>query len=905
MSTARIAVLITLLAPAFCTAQAPAAPKKVATVEGITEYRLDNGLRVLLFPDPATPNVTVNLTVMVGSRHEGYGETGMAHLLEHMVFKGTPTHGDIPKALKEHGADFNGSTWVDRTNYYETMPGTNANLEFGIKLEADRMVNSFIKRDDLITEMTVVRNEFESGENSPSRVLSQRMMAAAYEWHNYGKSTIGNRSDIERVPIDRLQAFYKKYYRPDNAMLVIAGKFEEAKALEFVTKYFGALKNPAAKLDATYTEEPAQDGERIVTLRRVGKVGVVGVIYHIPAAAHEDFAAVEILNSILATEPSGRLYKALVPNKRANRLSSFAFGWHDPGVMEISAEVATEKGLDDVRETMLGVLENLGKEKVTAEEVDRAKARAKRNFDLLIGRSNAVGVGLSEWGARGDWRLMFLHRDRVAKVSPEDVMRVANKYLQRSNRTVGVFIPTDQAQRSTIPETPVVADLVKDYKGGAGVALGEAFDPTPENIEKRVQIGQPVKDGPQVAALAKKSRAEAVTLQVAVNFGNEKSLQGMNVAAQLLGPLMARGTEKLSREQLQDELAALGARLSVNSGMGTLHVSVETNQENYPKVVKLLIDVLRHPALSAVEFEILKRERRDLLQKGLTEPTALASRALQRRLSPYGKDDVRYIPTIDEEIIRLEAATLDQVKQLHAKQLGGQASAIVVVGDAKGADMSLIKALADWKAEVPYQRIARPANLEVKGGKDVILTPDKANAYWVAGHDIGITDSDPDFAALEVANYLFGGGTLSSRIGNRVRQKEGLSYGAASLFGTDAKDKAGRFSMRAICNPENIDKVDRAVKEELDLILKDGVGAEELEASKKAYLEHRKVRRSTDAQLAGLLGDGLENERTMAYHVDLEKKVAALTPDMVNAAIRKHWQPSKLVFIRAGDFKQK
>src|SRR5271166_2600560 len=242
-------------------------PQKVTSVEGITEYRLDNGLRVLLFPDPSRPKVTVNLTVLVGSRHEGYGETGMAHLLEHMVFKGTPDHPDIPAAMKERGAQFNGSTTPDRTNYFETLSASDENLEFAIKLEADRMVNSPIKAEDLATEFSVVRNEFEMGENSPERVLSQRMMAVAYEWHNYGKSTIGNRSDIERVPVDNLRALYKKYYQPDNAMLVVAGKFAEQKALEYINKYFSALPRPERKLPATYTEEPPQDGQRVVTLR--------------------------------------------------------------------------------------------------------------------------------------------------------------------------------------------------------------------------------------------------------------------------------------------------------------------------------------------------------------------------------------------------------------------------------------------------------------------------------------------------------------------------------------------------------------------------------------------------------------------------------------------------------------
>src|SRR6516164_6428447 len=216
----------------------PAEPRKVASVEGITEYQFDNGLRALLFPDNSQSKVTVNLTVLVGSRQEGYGETGMAHLLEHMVFKGTPRHPKIPKALQEHGAQFNGSTSNDRVNYFETLSATDENLEFAIDLEADRMVNSYIKQEDLDSEMTVVRNEFERGENSPGAVLSERISAAAYDWHNYGKSTIGNRTDIERVPVDNLRAFYKKYYQPDNAVLVVAGKFDEKKALYYISKYF-------------------------------------------------------------------------------------------------------------------------------------------------------------------------------------------------------------------------------------------------------------------------------------------------------------------------------------------------------------------------------------------------------------------------------------------------------------------------------------------------------------------------------------------------------------------------------------------------------------------------------------------------------------------------------------------
>ena len=234
-----------LLKPSMSIGQTP---DPITSVEGITEYQLENGLKVLLFPDDSKPTVTVNLTLFVGSRHEGYGEAGMAHLLEHMLFKGTPSHPNIPKSLQDLGAQFNGTTWVDRTNYYETLPASEENLEFALQLEADRMVNSLIRGEDLESEMTVVRSDFESGESSPLRILLQRMQAAAYEWHNYGKSTIGNRSDIERVPITNLRAFYRKHYQPDNAMLIVAGKFDRARALELILKHFGPLeRRPPAR----------------------------------------------------------------------------------------------------------------------------------------------------------------------------------------------------------------------------------------------------------------------------------------------------------------------------------------------------------------------------------------------------------------------------------------------------------------------------------------------------------------------------------------------------------------------------------------------------------------------------------------------------------------------------------
>ena len=322
MKTHRVAfVLLVFASVAF--AQAPAqtaVPKgieRVTSVEGITEYRLANGLRVLLSPDPSKPTITVNITYLVGSNHENYGETGMAHLLEHLVFKGTPKHTNVPQELTAHGARPNGSTWWDRTNYFETFSATDENLEWALDLEADRMVNSFIAKKDLDSEMTVVRNEYELGENDPGSVLEDRTVATAFLWHNYGNTTIGARSDIENVPIDRLQAFYRRYYQPDNAVLLVNGKIDEAKTLRLIDKYFSPIPKPSRVLQQAYTIEPTQDGERSITVRRVGDTQLVFAAYHFPAGAHPDSGAGALLAEVLASAPAGRLYKALVEPKKA------------------------------------------------------------------------------------------------------------------------------------------------------------------------------------------------------------------------------------------------------------------------------------------------------------------------------------------------------------------------------------------------------------------------------------------------------------------------------------------------------------------------------------------------------------------------------------------------------------
>lgn len=886
------------------------APKKVASVEGITEYQLDNGLRVLLYPDQSRPKVTVNMTVLVGSRHEGYGETGMAHLLEHMVFKGTPTHPNIPKALQEYGAQWNGTTSEDRTNYFETLNAGDDNLEFAIRLEADRLVNSRVSREDLVFEMTVVRNEFEASENFPASVLYKRIIAAAFEWHNYGKTTIGNRSDIERVPVENLRAFYQKYYQPDNVVLIVAGQFDEAKALQLIQKYFDAIPRPERKLDTTYTEEPPQDGEREVTLRRVGDVGAVGMAYHIPAGSHDDSAPLQVLANILDTQPSGRLYKALVESKKATSVSANADDTHDPGLFFIQAAVLDADKLNDVRQTIIDVVDEVVRGGVTAEEVNRARQQILKQRALAATDTSRLAVSLSNWVAQGDWRLYFLHRDRVEKVTADDVKRVAAAYLLRNNRTVGLFIPTAKPERIAVPARPDVKSLVRNYKGREALAAGEAFDAAPNSIESRVKRQE--LEGIKVALLPKKTRGAEVHLVLTLRYGNEDDLKELVDATGFLPELILRGTSKLTYQQLRDELDRLEATLTASGsrsafGLGTpgaITFSIQAKRDTLPAVVAILKQVLREPTLPADEFEIIKRQRLASLERMKTEPGILASLLVSRKLAPYSKDDVRYVPSMEEAIERTRAVEHEQVARVYREFLGAQAGELAIVGDfdAESCLPILKEALSGWKAAKRYQRIPLTVPEGLEPSQDKLLTPDKANANYAAGMLIPLRDDDPEYAALAVANHILGGIPLSSRLGERVRQREGLSYGIGSGLGVSSFDKRATLRFYAICNPQNIDRVEAAIQEEIDRFLRDGVTQEELDKAKQGYLQAQKVRRANDGTLADLLAELSHAGRTMEFYAKLEKDIAALVPDQVLTAAKKHIDPKKLVIVTAGDF---
>jgi len=875
--------------------------QRVTSVEGITEYRLANGLRVLLYPEQSKPVITVNITYLVGSRQESYGETGMAHLLEHLMFKGTPTHQNIPSELTLHGAKVNGSTTTDRTNYYEIFSASNENLEWALSLESDRMVNSFIAKKDLDTEMTVVRNEMENGENSPSRILQERVLETAYIWHNYSHPTIGARSDVENVPIERLQAFYRMYYQPDNAVLVVAGKFDEAKTLTLIQQKFGSIAKPTRVLPNVYTAEPVQDGEREVTLHRVGQNQIVTVAYHVPSASHPDAIALDLLTDVLNQEPSGRLYKRLVETKIATSAGADLMGMHDPGLVSFSAELPKDGNIQTAKTALVNIAQGIPAEPITDAELNRVRAESLNNIERALNSADRVGLFLTESIAQGDWRLLFWERDQIKKITVADLQRVAAKYLVPSNRTVGMFIPEEKPVRAEIPSAPDTTAMLKNYKGEAAVAAGEQIDPTPSAIEsrtKRTAVG-----GIKLALLEKKTRGDLVTGVLEFHFGNEVALRGRTTAGSLAATLLMTGSQKYNMTQLQDEMTRLKANLNVSGNESHISISVRVPKENLAAALRLAAEIVRNPTYPEDQFNQIKQMLTNAVKDSSHQPQSVATRAVLQYTSPYKPEDSRYVPTTEETLARLNSTTLADVEKFHHDFYGVGSGEGAFVGPFDQAELTSVlnEAFGNWKSPAQYQRIPSVYK-DIHGTTESLATPDKANAVVMAAGTLEISEFDPDYPALVLGNYMLGGGFLNSRLATRIRQNEGLSYNVGSKLDASAMDKSGSFLFSAICAPQNVSKVEKAYQDELGRALADGFTAEEVAAAKEGFMQSRQMRLADDGSIANALMSHLYIDRDLNWDERFEGAIKSLTSEQIKSAMRRYIDPSKMIVVQAGDF---
>jgi zinc protease len=881
-------------------------PERVRELGGIEEYRLPNGLQILLFPDATQTTTTVNITYRVGSRYEAPGEYGMAHLLEHMLFKGTQRQKDIPGAMAQRGVRFNGTTTVDRTNYFASFNANPDTLAFLLDLEADRMVNSRVAKADLDTEMTVVRNEFERGENQPFAVLSQRVNAAAYAWHPYGHATIGPRSDIENVPIEKLQGFYKRYYRPDNATLLIAGAFDKAATLALIAKDFGAVARPAAPIPQPYTVEPAQDGERTVVVRRVGGQPILLAVYHVPAITHPDTPALIVYGLLMSLQPSGQLYKQLVEPKLALAAGIAGAGGADPGTIAAFAALPPGAEVDKIETQLLDLAEGRTAKPFDESELVRVRDIAVNSYRQQMKNPEALIQQISGLIAAGDWRLLFQLMEDIPKVTLADVERVRAAYFRPANRTLGRYLPVDKVERVEIPAAPAPEQRLAELKAPPKVEEGEQLDPVPAVLESRTSR-QTLPSGIALHTLKKQTRGNTVVLQMQLRWGERDATYARNGTG-MVGSLMDEGSAGYTKQQLQDAMIKLRANLNIASYDQGATIFLSAERDTLLPALRVAADALRKPLFPQDAFDREIKSAIAGLEASRQEPSVLrqeATRGHYNKARGVSLGHPDYVMSVDERIANLKATTLDEVKRFYADYWSANEAQVSVVGalpDGLGAEID--KLFGDWKKPAAPKFVRHiPQHVAVPPARFDAIARDKANAIVRLHETLPLNSEDPDYPALELAVHIFGGGGLESRLSERVRQKEGLTYGIGASLGAGFWGNAGSFAIQASYAPDKRDRVIAVVQEEVARMARDGVTAAELERAKKDILEGRKQGRADPGALTGGLASLAERGETWAAAQKRDEALAAVTVEQANAAWRKHIKADSFIISTAGDFK--
>ena len=888
---------------------------KIKELGGIEEYKLEsNDLNILLLEDHSTPVLTFMVTYRVGSRNEVTGTTGATHILEHLMFKGTPTFNkgigtQIAATLQNVGAQLNATTWLDRTNYYESIPSDQ--LELAIHLESDRMRNSLLKEEDKNSEMTVVRNEFERGENSPFQALDKVIWATAIQAHPYHHSTIGWHSDIENVPIEKLREFYNTFYWPNNATVVLIGDFEKANAMALIKKYFGAITASPHEIPQVYTSEPKQQGARRVVVKRTGQLGVVGIAHKIPEGTHQDTYALTVLSNILMEGKTSRLYKALIDKNLAVDMFNFYFPFRDPSLFIPYIFLAPNVAHEDVEKVLLEEYEKIKNDGVTEAEVSRAinQITAETAFDR--DGSFSIASQLNEAIAVGDWTFYVTFLDNIRNVTAQHVQDVVKKYFIENQSTTGYFIPEIPGGNDSQQANPDALMQPQQKLFYRTNGLNNPFNDNSE-IKKNNSLNyEPLAAGgasissqikrKKVAGIdvitAKTGAKDVVTFTGSLAAGDFFSPKVNTMIADLTGNLLDKGTTTKGKFELAEELENLGASISFSVGKHTLSFTGKCLKKDLEKVIDLLAEQLVSPALDEEELEKLKTQRTGTFKQLLENTNVRASKKLGSVMFPPGHPN--HDISLDRLIEDTDKVTIDQVKAFHKKHYGPKSMIFVAVGDL---DDNLVqqyvkKSFQGWKGGISYPSYKK-ANMTNAGTKAIVRLEEKTSATLKLGLVTGLKKTDSDYLPLYVGNYILGG-NFSARLMSIIRDDEGLTYGINSSHQGDILSD-GYWNIQGSFAPAMLQQGMESTMREVRRWVNEGVTEEELKNKKTTLIGSYKVQLATTSGLANQILSFVQRGFDVDYLDQYPEKVEALTLKQVNNTIKKYIDPDKIVTVIAG-----
>lgn len=914
-----IAVILAMLIPAY------------AGEAKVRETILSNGLKILTKEVHASPVVAFQVWYRVGSRNEELGNTGLSHLLEHMLFKGTKLlkKGEIDRLMRENGAVNNAGTWKDFTYYHETL--SSDKLELAMQIESDRMVNSLIDAKELKAEMSVVRSELEGHENEPGSLVSYEMYASAYKAHPYQWPTIGWRHDVEGVNRDVLYKYYKTYYAPNNAIVVITGDFDTAKTLELMRKYFGKIARQADPPKMT-AQEPPQLGERRSIVRKAGVAPRVMIGYHIPALGNKDNYALDVLELVLSSGTSSRLYKALVDKQlTTNAYASASYG-KDPSLFTAGGTARSGVKIEDVEAALLAEIERAKTEQISNDELQKALNQLEAQFIYTNDSVTDQAEQLGYFETLYKWQFIDEYLENAKKVTPADVQKAAQKYLTTKNSTTVTFIPE-------VPAAPAKMSYRIDeqqrwkfgdiaaYKPDSETATGKGFaelsyagkttaastlaaspkTPAKPAVSGSVGTSKPTRvvlDNGMVVIIQENRSNSTIAINGKLNAGNIMDPEGKIGLAQITAGLLEKGTTNRTADQISNETDFVGISLGVGADTEYASFTGYSLTKHFDKMLDILSDMLRNPSFPQDEIDKIKSIRLSGIKQQMDSPEALAFRMFSNTVFPAGHPYHQL--NIDDELANTSAIQRDDITGFYKEHYGSEGTTFVIVGDVdtKQAIEKIKQYFGSWpKSGTGVDRKIANTPLPGSVSKKVISMEDKSQVDIVLGYPGQLKRSDPDFYAANVMNFILGGGgALGSRLGDEIRDKMGLAYNVYSYF--DATRGAGPWISYIGANPANADKAIKTLVSQIELMRTKGAKASEMKEAVNYIAGSFPVRLETNSSVANMLKLAEYYGLGMDYIRNYQKIYRSVTLDQVNAAAKKYLHPDKYTLVIAGPYKE-
>jgi len=899
--------------------------KFIKSFAGIDEYQLDNGMKILLKPNKNTPMISWQVWYKVGSRNESPTLTGLAHYLEHIMFKGTQVFGkgQIAQSIQLKGGVFNAFTGDDYTAYFENF--SPENLELAIRLEADRMRNSRIDHDEVELERSVIVSELEGNKNSPQNILYETLRTTAFDVHNYKNPVIGWRSDLDNINSKKMREFYDTYYSPDNAVAILVGNFEVKNALDLISKYFGKYKKyPNAR--PLVPQEPAQQAQKRAIVRNGGYSKILGIAFHVPEFKHKDSLALSVISNFVFSGTSSRLYPKLVDSGLAVSVSGVPESSIDPSIFRIIVTLNPSADIEKVESIINAELEDI-KNNVSIEELNLAKAQEEASFIYQRDGVYEEGMQIGYFEAiSNDWTNYARWVDDINKVSIDDVKQVAQKYFVPSNQTVVHLLP-DQSSTSLL-QPSLVQDLPEKVEANYGATEVEPL--SPEKLKYLMKITEPkfskkflgkssldlnftkidhVNKGIQIY-LREEHDLPLIYMNVYFYAGavNDLNKQGL---AYLTSEMLSRGTQKTDKYTISKLLDLYGADISFSANTESARLNFSTVSKNLDKVVDILAETLAEPKFDPEELERLKVQVISKLKQEDDSPTQIARREIARLI--YPKDHPFYIFTIQERIESVKAIQIDDIKDFYKKYYNPKNLLISFVGDidAKTSKSIVSRCFENWNLNVSgsdkisLEQIStnqRPQipNAPLKPAEQRFVTMDDKHQTEVAlAHSAEVSRMDEDFYPLMIANFALGGSSLSSRLGTGVRDEKGFVYNIRSGF--DAGIGAGMFKVVLGANPKNVEDAIELTKEIISKFLKEGITKTELDVTKSYLINSFAPRNlSSNESIVETLSQIQLYELGDDYITTYANRINSITLEQVNSVARKYIKPENLSAVIVG-----